>query len=202
MLGRLRQKARSWRGRRILVEVLEHTRAGCRHWLVVPSPSALRGARDVTAVGFFGDLRCQMDHVAIYDLEAEVVARVGRYAAAGLLSYDDAELEPGLHGNLVLFGTREVPAEWHMDIVHARAVALAPVTIAACACTGVPSGARSPAAAANLPSTHPVPRLRARACPARAPPVWVSADSCGSRAQTSPPGPTMRCGRRTYSLAA
>jgi len=42
MLGRLRQKARSWRGRRISAEVLEHTRAGCRHWLVVPSPPALR----------------------------------------------------------------------------------------------------------------------------------------------------------------
>lgn len=133
MLGRLRQKARSWRGRRISVEVLEHTPAGCRRWLAVPSPSALRGARDVTAAGFFGDLRCPMDHVAIYDLEAEVAARPGRHAAAGLLSYDDAELEAGLHGNLVLFGTREVPAEWHMGVMHARAVALAPVTIAACA---------------------------------------------------------------------
>jgi hypothetical protein len=126
MLARLRQQARSWPGRRISVEVLEHTRARCRHWLVVPSPAALREAQDVTAVGFFGDLRCQMDHAAIYDLEAEVVARLGRYAAAGLLSYYDAELKPGLHGNLVLFGTREVPAEWHMDVVHARAVALAP----------------------------------------------------------------------------
>ena len=80
----------------------------------------------MTAVGFFGDLRCQLDHGAIYDLEAQVVARLGRYAAAGLLSYYDAELEPRLHGNLVLFGTREVPAQWHTDVVHARAVALAP----------------------------------------------------------------------------
>ncbi len=96
------------------------------HWLVVPSTPALRDAQDVTVVGFFGDLRGGMDHSAVYDLEADVVARLGRYAPAGLLSYYDAEIACGLHGNLVLFGTPEVPCEWHGDIVHARAVALAP----------------------------------------------------------------------------
>jgi hypothetical protein len=126
MLQRLRLEARSWPGWRTSVELLEHTRAGCRHWLVVPSTPALRGAQDVTVVGFFGDLRGGMDHSAVYDLEADVVARLGRYASAGLLSYYDAEIARGLHGNLVLFGTREVPCEWHGDVVHARAVALAP----------------------------------------------------------------------------
>jgi hypothetical protein len=126
MLQRLRAEAQSWPEGRTSVELLRYTRAGCRHWLVVPDAPALRGAREVTAVGFFGDLRPGMNHSAIYDLEAEVVARLGRYAPAGLLGYYDAEIAPALHGNLVLFRTREVPGEWHGDVVHARAVALAP----------------------------------------------------------------------------
>jgi hypothetical protein len=126
MLGRLRREARSWPGGRTSVELLKHTRAGCRHWLVVPNVPALAGAQDVTAVGFFGDLRPGMSHAAIYQLEAEVVARLGDYAPVGLLGYYDAELAPAVHGNLVLFGTHEVPAEWHTDRVHAAAVAIAP----------------------------------------------------------------------------
>ena len=126
MLQLLRAEARCWPARQGPVEMLRHTRAGCRHWLVVPDAPALRHAREVTAVGFFGDLRPGMDHAAIYDLEAEVVARLGRYAPAGLLGYYDAEIARAVHGNLVLFGTREVPGQWHGDPVHARAVALAP----------------------------------------------------------------------------
>jgi len=126
MLRRLRREARSWPSWRASVELLEHTRGGCRHWLVVPSAAALAGAHDVTLVGFFGDLRPGMDHSAIYQLEADVVARLGRYAPAGLLGYYDAEIAPALHGNLVLFAASEVPPEWHRDRVHAAAVALAP----------------------------------------------------------------------------
>ena len=77
-------------------------------------------------MGFFGDLRPEVDHGPIYQLEADIVGRLPRYAAAGLLAYYDAELERGMHGNLVLFGTPEVPPGWHGDVVHARAVALAP----------------------------------------------------------------------------
>ena len=93
---------------------------------MVPWTPALQGAQDVTVVGFFGDLRPGMNHSVIYDLEAEVVARLGRYAAAGLVGYYDAEITPGVHGNLVLFATHEVLPEWHRDLVHASAVALAP----------------------------------------------------------------------------
>jgi hypothetical protein len=126
MLKRLRAEARSWPGGQASVELLRYTRAGCRHWLVVPDAPALRGAHEVTVVGFFGELRPGLNHSAVYELEAEVVARLGRYAPAGLLGYYDAELAPAVHGNLVLFGTPEVPTEWHGDLVHARAVALAP----------------------------------------------------------------------------
>ena len=125
MLARLRLQAGSWAGKPDRVELLEYT-AGLRQWLMVPRCAALQAARAVTAVGFFGDLRPGADHTAIYQLEADIVERLPRYAAAGLLSYYDAELDPGVHGNLVLFGTPEVPSAWHRDAVHARAVALAP----------------------------------------------------------------------------
>jgi hypothetical protein len=125
MLRRLRREARSWPRGQTSAEVLKHTH-GCRDWLVVPSASALADARDATVVGFFGDLRPGMNHSAIYQLEADVVARLGRYAPVGLLAYYDAELAPALHGNLVLFGTGGVPPHWHRDRVHAAAVASAP----------------------------------------------------------------------------
>ena len=126
MLARLRSQARSWPGGPGSVEVLEQQAGGLRHWLVVPRTAALLAAHQVTAVGFFGDLRPAVDHAAIYQLEAEVVGRLPRYAAAGLLAYYDAELDPGVHGNLVLFGAPGVPSQWHRDVVHARAVAAAP----------------------------------------------------------------------------
>jgi hypothetical protein len=126
MLRRLRREARSWPSWQASAELLKHTRGGCRHWLVVPNAPALAGAHDVTVVGFFGDLRPGMNHAAIYQLEADVVARLGRYAPVGLLGYYDAEIAPALHGNLVLFATREVPSQWHRDRVHAAAVASAP----------------------------------------------------------------------------
>jgi hypothetical protein len=126
MLTRLRGRVRSCPGGPGPVEVLEHPAAGSRDWLVVPRTCSLLAARQVTAVGFFGDLRPGVDHGPIYLLEADIVGRLPRYAAAGLLAYYDAELERGVHGNLVPFGTPEVPPGWHGDVVHARAVALAP----------------------------------------------------------------------------
>jgi hypothetical protein len=126
MLAELRGRARSWARGPGSGEVLEHPAAGLRHWLVVPRTCALLAARQVTAVGFFGDLRPGVDHAAIYELEADIAGRLPWYAAAGLLAYYDAELDRGVHGNLVLFGTPEVPPGWHGDVVHARAVALAP----------------------------------------------------------------------------
>lgn len=126
MLARLRVQARSWVGCPGSAELLEQPAGGLRHWLVVPRTSALLAAHQVTAVGFFGDLRPGVDHTAIYQLEAEVVGRLPRYAEAGLLAYYDAELDRGVHGNLVLFGASGVPSQWHRDVVHARAVALAP----------------------------------------------------------------------------
>jgi hypothetical protein len=126
MLQRLRLEAQSWPGWQTSVEMLKHTRAGCRHWLVVPDAPALGEAHDVTVVGFFGDLRPGIDHSVIYELEADVVSRLGHYAPVGLLGYYDAELTPAVHGNLVLFRAPELPSQWHSDRGHATAVAIAP----------------------------------------------------------------------------
>lgn len=126
MLTGLRGRARSWAGGPDSVEMLEHPAAGLRHWLVVPRTCALLAARQVMAVGFFGDLCPGVDHAAIYQLEADIVGRLPRYAAAGLLAYYDAELDRSVHGNLVLIGAPDVPPGWQDDVVHARAVALAP----------------------------------------------------------------------------
>ena len=126
LVTRLRLKARSWADGTGSVELLEHPAAGLRHWLVVPCTGALLAAHQVTAVGFFGDLRPEVDHRPIYQLEADIVGRLPRYAAAGRRAYDDAERERGLPGHLGLFGAPEIPPGWHGDVVHARAVALAP----------------------------------------------------------------------------
>jgi hypothetical protein len=99
---------------------------GRRHLLVVPDTQALVGARDVTAVGFFSRPREDVDHAILFELEDELVARMGTYAEAGLLSYYDVELVKGAYGNLILFSTPDVPEAWYGDVVHRRAVELSP----------------------------------------------------------------------------
>lgn len=103
-----------------------HDAEGRRHLLVVPDTQALVRAGDVTAVGFFSRPREDVDHAILFDLEDELVARMGTYAEAGLLSYYDVELVKGAYGNLILFSTPDVPEAWYGDVVHRRAVELSP----------------------------------------------------------------------------
>jgi hypothetical protein len=99
-----------------------------RHLLVVPSTHALIAATDVTAIGFFGRPREDVDHSILFGLEDELVERMAAYGEAGLLSYYDVELvaPKGAYGNLILFATPDVPEEWYRDEVHRRAVQLSP----------------------------------------------------------------------------
>src|SRR5262249_35434879 len=126
MLTRLRGQAPSWAGGPGSGEVLEYPVAGLRHWLGVAGTRALLTGRRVTAGGVFGGPGPGGGHGPVFQPGAGTVGRLPRYAAAGLLAYYDAELERGVHGNLVLFGAAEVPPRWQRDVVHARAVALAP----------------------------------------------------------------------------
>jgi len=97
-----------------------------RHLLVVPDASALLEARDPTVVGFFGRPRADADHGLLFELEDELVASMGAYAARGLLSYYDVELVKGAYGNLILFATPDGPSAWRANPVHHRAVEISP----------------------------------------------------------------------------
>jgi hypothetical protein len=132
MLGEERELARGWADAGVdappQVVMREHDKAGRRHLLVVPSTRAMVEASDVTAIGFFGRVREDVDHEILFGLEDELVDRMARYGEAGLLSYYDVELvaPKGAYGNLILFATRDVPEAWYQDEVHRRAVELSP----------------------------------------------------------------------------
>jgi hypothetical protein len=128
MLERERELARAWSEATHgdpWVE-RERDRKDRRHLLVVPDPRALLEARDFTAIGFFGRPREDVDHSILFELEEELIARMHFYAEVGLLSYYDVELVKGAYGNLILFSTADVPAEWYTDAVHRRAVEISP----------------------------------------------------------------------------
>jgi hypothetical protein len=101
---------------------------GRRHWLVIPDLAALAGAQDVTAIGFFGQARDDVDHAVVFELEREVADGFPAYAEVGLLSYYDMELQGGGYGyaNLILFWSPDVPKEWYSNIAHERAVSISP----------------------------------------------------------------------------
>lgn len=94
--------------------------------LVVPDVQALLEAENPTAVGFFGRAREGVDHSILFHLEDELIGRMPEHGRAGLLSYFDVELVKGSYGNLILFSTPDVPAAWHGDEIHRRAVEISP----------------------------------------------------------------------------
>lgn len=108
------------------VVIRETDPAGLRHLLVVPDTRVLLEARNPTVVGFFGRPRQDADVSCLFDLEEELVASMGAYAAGGLLSYYDLELVKGAYGNLILFATPEGPGSWGENPIHRRAVEISP----------------------------------------------------------------------------
>lgn len=128
MLAHERERARAWMGEEAGEATVRFVRElddeFHRHLLVVPDAERLLRARDFTAVGFFGRTRAEVDHGILFELEDELVSRMSAYGGLGLLSYYDVEFPKGAYGNLILFATPEVPAEWHADAVHRRAVEL------------------------------------------------------------------------------
>ena len=127
MLERLRAVARGWlesppAGSDFLV--LEPDAAGLRTWIRVPDRTALLDANELTAVGFFGRSRTDVDQTVIHELEAEVVDTLER--VPGVLSYFDLELPAGGYGNLILCRDSDVPVRWRDHELHRRAVELTP----------------------------------------------------------------------------
>jgi hypothetical protein len=108
----------------VISDVVDHD--GCKHFLAVPDAAAILAARDVTAIGFFGQAREGRDDELLFELERGVVASFPLYASQGLLSYYDRELQPGTYGNLILFSTPDVPPDWYENAAHERAVQTSP----------------------------------------------------------------------------
>ena len=131
LLGNERERARfladDWLEGRKDVIIRETDPEGHRHLLVVPDTRALLEARNPTVVGFFGRPRLDADVSVLFELEEELVAGMGSYAAAGLLSYYDLEFVKGAYGNLILFATPDGPGSWRENPVHSRAVEISPV---------------------------------------------------------------------------
>jgi hypothetical protein len=134
VLGRLLRNEREralfladdWLEGRKDVIIRETDPDGHRHLLVVPDTRALLEARNPTVVGFFGRPRQDADVSVLFDLEEELVAGMGAYAAGGLLSYYDLEFVKGAFGNLILFATPDGPGAWRENPVHHRAVDISP----------------------------------------------------------------------------
>jgi hypothetical protein len=127
MLARERALASTWQVSEAQGAWLSEQREeGRRHLLVIPDRARLLGALDVTVVGFFGQQRLGDDHAVVYTLERDVLEGFPTYAKVGLLSYYNLELAHGRFGNLILFWTSEVPAEWYRNHAHEQAIAIAP----------------------------------------------------------------------------
>jgi hypothetical protein len=127
MLRQERAMARAWRQEGMsgpgMSELIE---AGWRHLVAVPERARLLTASDVTAVGFFGQLRPNVDHEVLFEHERRVTESFTEFAELGLLSYFDLGPEHGRFGNLILFWSRDVPPAWHHNAAHVAAVEAAP----------------------------------------------------------------------------
>jgi hypothetical protein len=106
--------------------ISEQVQGQTRQMLAVPDGRGLLTARDVTAVGFFGRLRADVDHDVLFEHERAIAQTFPDFAPLGFLSYFDFGPEHGRYGNLILFWTPDVPDAWHRSEVHRAAVSVAP----------------------------------------------------------------------------
>ncbi len=129
LLQRERVTVMAWRdGRSRVRGPGERSPGPRRELLVVPDAAAVLAARDVTVVGFFGELRAGINHEILFEFERRVTETFAALAGTmGLLSYYDAALDRERFGNLILFATSEGPRLWRANAVHGEAVATAPV---------------------------------------------------------------------------
>jgi hypothetical protein len=125
MLTRMRVRAPVWlegEERDILVRAPDAD--GRRHWIRIPDRDALVAAPHLTVVGFFGDVRDDIDQTLIHDLEEAIVATLEWIP--GVLSYYDLELPEGGYGNLILCDDAAAPSRVQDHELHRRAVELTP----------------------------------------------------------------------------
>src|SRR5215211_7950753 len=65
--------------------IREYDDEGHRHLIVIPDTGRLLESEELTAVGFFGSSRDDVDHGVLFALEDELIERMGNYGEAGLL---------------------------------------------------------------------------------------------------------------------
>jgi hypothetical protein len=107
--------------------IRETDAGGHRHVLSVPDVPALLEGCDMTAVGFFGQAREDVDHQILFDLEDELLrAEACTLGEAGLLSHYSVELGGGRYGNVILFSTPDVPPEFARSELHNFAIRISP----------------------------------------------------------------------------
>ena len=124
MLDRLRVRVAGWSGDKTGLLVREPDSDGHRHWIAAPNLAALRAGSGMTAVGFFGRARADIDHVPIDELEAGIVDTLE--TIPGVLCYYDVALAEGEYGNLILCAAPDTPKRVDTHPLHRRAVELTP----------------------------------------------------------------------------
>jgi hypothetical protein len=98
---------------------------GGQHRIVLPDPPRLLARHDLVVVGFFGQARADVDHTAIVDLEAALVASMA--GPDSPLVYDNVYWPGSGWGNLVLFGDEAAKEAWgRADQRHADAIRRSP----------------------------------------------------------------------------
>ncbi len=75
---------------------------------------------DVAAVGFFGQIRPEVNHGPIMDLENELIDQLP--ATPGLLTYYNLHRPKLGYGNLVLFVSEDAKDGWRDNNTHGLAV--------------------------------------------------------------------------------
>lgn len=120
MAGHLRSLIASYAGGGRPVYTHEVDENGASHRIVIPDWEALQMDEDVTAVGFFGQIRPEVNHGPIMDLENELIDQLP--ATPGLLTYYNLHRPKLGYGNLVLFASEDAKDGWRDNNTHGMAV--------------------------------------------------------------------------------
>lgn len=94
------------------------------HLIVLPHPELLSVTGDLTAVGFFGQARSDVDDTPILDLEDALIDDMP--SNPGLVAYYNVHWPDSGWGNLVLFADEEAKDGWGHDRRHLESIDLSP----------------------------------------------------------------------------
>lgn len=94
------------------------------HLMVLPHADLVTSPGPLTAVGFFGQARADVDHTPILDLERALIGDMP--SNPGLVAYYNVRWPDTGWGNLVLFVDDEAKDRWGDDRRHLRSIDLSP----------------------------------------------------------------------------